>query len=66
MTKRIYYVTAYDQNKSVCGYVMAKVRGEVAMITKRQYNNALKNRTIGGDAGLIFLTDKTILIDYNA
>lgn len=53
--KRIYYYTAYDDQKRICGYVVPQ--GEIMdgfWITKRQYQNALKKRTIGGDAGLIF------------
>ncbi len=52
---RIAYYTAYDDTKRICGYVIPQ--GEMMdgyWITKRQYQNALKHRTIGGTANVVF------------
>lgn len=60
--KRIYYKTAYDNTNTICGYVNAEERENYYVITKQQYNRALKNRTVGGTAGLIFDSDKPVLV----
>lgn len=62
--KRIYYRTAYDTTNRICGYVIPFTETEnYYLITRSQYNRALKNRTIGGDAGIIFESDKRVMID---
>ena len=58
--KRIYFKTAYDTSNTVSGYVMAEDKGEYYTISHRAYKNALKKRTIGGDAGIIFLAEKPV------
>lgn len=61
--KRLYYKTAYDTDNTRCGYIIPNHETEYFVyITRRQYNSALKRRTVGGDAGLIFETDKQIVI----
>lgn len=54
---KINYRTAYDATNRICGYVIARDKGNYFVITERQYNRALSNRTIGGVAGIIFDTD---------
>lgn len=57
-TKRLYYKTAYDTNNTICGYVNAIDKGDdyaYYIITIDQYRRALRNRTIGGDAALVFV-----------
>lgn len=60
MAKRISYKTAYDGTETICGYVVAEDKGDYYTISHRAYKNALKKRTIGGDAGIIFLADKPV------
>ena len=60
--KKINYTTAYDTTNTVCGYVRAEEHADYYTITKSQYNRALKNRTIGGDAGIIFDADKPVYV----
>lgn len=61
--KRLYFKTAYDENKAICGYVVPKYETpDYYAITKRQYENALKKLTIGGIAGIIFLADKPVRV----
>lgn len=62
---RVYYHTEYDSLERVCGYVMARDRGNNWIeITTKQYKRCLNNRTIGGTAGIVFHTDLNIaLID---
>ena len=60
--KKIYYKTAYDTTERICGYVLAEDHNDCYTITKQQYNRALKNRTVGGDAGLIFESEKPVFV----
>ena len=60
--KRIYYRTAYDTFNRICGYVNAEERENYYLITKRQYNRCLKNRCIGGTAGVIFESEKPVFV----
>ena len=60
--KKIDYRTAHDSFNRICGYVYAEEHKDYYTITKQQYNRALKNRVIGGDAGLIFESDKPVLV----
>ena len=62
MKRKIYYKTAYDTSGRICGYVQAGDYIDFYIITKRQYDRALKNRTIGGDANVIFETEKPVYI----
>ena len=62
MKRRIYFKTHYDPSDRICGYVMAEKKSGYYTITERQYKNALKKRTVGGDAGIHFLTDKKVYI----
>ena len=41
---------------------MAEKKGDYYTITEQQYKNALKKRTVGGDAGIRFLADKKVYI----
>lgn len=61
--KKITYKTAYDNTNRICGYVFAYDKGDYYTINKRQYNRALKNRTIGGLAGIIFNADKPVYVE---
>ena len=54
LVEKIYYKTVYDGTERICGYVLAENHGDYYTITKQQYYRALKNRTVGGEAGLIF------------
>lgn len=60
--KKINYTTAYDTNNTICGHVLAEERDDCYTITKSQYNRALKNRTIGGVAGIVFDADKPVYV----
>lgn len=62
--KRLYFHTAYDDPENVCGFIVARYSSDTDQyyITKDQYKRALKKRTIGGDAGLVFHTDKDVII----
>ena len=62
--KRLYFHTAYDDPENVCGFIVAHYFSDtdVYYITKDQYKRALKKRTIGGDAGIVFHTDKEVII----
>lgn len=60
--KKINYKTAYDSFNRICGYVYAKEHEKYYTINKQQYKRALKNRVIGGKAGLIFESDKPVFI----
>lgn len=60
--KRIYYKTAYDTTGKICGYVNAEGHKDCYVISKQQYDRALKNRTIGGTAGLIFEATKPVYV----
>lgn len=60
--KKINYRTAYDTTNMICGYVLAEEHKDYYTITRQQYNRALKNRTVGGDAGLIFDSEKPVLV----
>lgn len=60
MAKRINFKTAYDSTDRICGYVVAEDKGEYYTISHRAYRNVLKKRTVGGDAGIIFLADKPV------
>ena len=60
MKKRISYKTAYDSTEMICGYVLAEDRGSYYEISHRAFKNAFKRRTVGGDAGIIFLADKPV------
>lgn len=63
MTKvRINYSTAYDTTNKICGYVIAEDCGNYYTISKKQYDRALKKRTIGGIAGIIFHCDKEVFL----
>ena len=62
MKKKIYFKTYYDTSEQICGYVMAEEKSDYYTITERQYKNALKKRTVGGDAGIHFLADKKVYI----
>lgn len=62
MKKKIYFKTYYDTTDQICGYVMAEDKGDYYTISEKQYKNALKKRTVGGNAGINFLTDKEICI----
>ena len=62
MKKKIYYRTAYDTTEKICGYVQAGDYIDFYLITKRQYDRALKKRTIGGIASLIFECEKPVYI----
>ena len=63
-TTRIYYCTAYDTEKRICGYTLATDRGTHYTINRRQYDRCLRNRCIGGSAGVIFITNnKPIMIE---
>ena len=62
MKKIIAYHTAYADPPYVIGYVIAKDAGACYIISERAYKNALKRRTIGGDAGIIFRADKPVRI----
>lgn len=59
---KINYRTAYDTTNQICGYVIASDKGDYYVITERQYNRALSNRTIGGIAGVIFDADKPVRV----
>lgn len=54
--KKIYYSTYYDTTNKICGYVLATEKEDCYLINENQYKNALKKRTIGGDAGIKFHT----------
>ena len=58
MRVKIFYTTHYDNR--ICGFVYAEDKGSHYEINKRQYARCLKNRTIGGDAGINFRTDKEV------
>lgn len=60
--KKISYSTHYDTTNKICGYVFAQEHKNHYTITERQYNRALKNRTIGGIAGLNFYADKPVYV----
>ena len=62
MKKRIYFKTYYDPSDRICGYVMAEEKGNYYTVSEKQYKNALKKRTVGGDAGIHFLADKEVCI----
>ena len=61
---KINYRTQYDTTNQICGYVMAEDKGEYYLVSRRAYNRALKNRTIGGVAGIIFEGDKPVIVDF--
>lgn len=71
--KKYAVYTHYDSNKSVIGYIIPQFDNGIAFITQRTYNNLLKKRTIGGNAGIysdypgeirITNNDKTEFIGY--
>ena len=62
MKKKIEYSTCYDGTNRICGYVLANDYGTHYEITQKQYDRALRNRTIGGDAGLNFHADKIVRV----
>lgn len=61
--KRIYFSTWYDDTDTICGYVYATDYGWYYKINQKQYNRALKKRTIGGTAGIKWHTDKIVDVD---
>lgn len=63
--KKISYSTHYDTTDKICGYVFAQEHNGYYTITQQQYNRALKNRTIGGIAGLNFHADKPVYVVDN-
>ena len=64
--KRIYYKTAYDTVNGFDNYVIATdTEKGYYTITKRQYRRAYYNRTIAGDAGVIFKSDIPVYIVNN-
>lgn len=63
--KKINYKTAYDENDTICGYVMAEEYKDGYIISNRQLDRAFKKRTIGGIANVIFLTDSPVYVDKN-
>ena len=64
--KKIEYSTHYDDTNRICGYVMAKEEKDHYTINERQYKMCLKNRTVGGDAGIKFHSDKPVyVVDKN-
>ena len=50
--KKYAVYTHYDDNKTIIGYIIPQFDGEIAFITKRTYDELLKKRTIGGNAGI--------------
>ena len=60
--KKINYKTSYDSFNRICGYVYAEEHENYYTINKQQYKRALNNRVIGGTAGLIFESDKPVII----
>ena len=60
--KRISYYTAYDDPQNIIGYVNAEDAGDYYIISERSYKNALKRRTVGGDANVIFKADKPVIV----
>lgn len=62
--KKIFYTTAYDTNNTICGYVIPQAETrDYYIISKAQYKRALKNRTIGGEAGIIFDSEKPVYVN---
>ena len=71
--KKYAVYTHYDTNKSIIGYIVPLFDGKTAFITERTYKRLLKQRTIGGNAGIysdypgeirISNNDKTEFIGY--
>lgn len=60
--KKINYSTHYDTTNKICGYVFAEEHSDHYEISKRQYDRCMKNRTVGGDAGINFHADKPVYV----
>jgi hypothetical protein len=54
--KKIYYSTYYDTTNKICGYVLAKEKEDCYSINENQYKNALKKRSVVGNAEIKFHT----------
>ena len=52
---KVFYKGAYDDGDCQ-HYVLAENRGDYLFINRRQWRNCLKNRKIGGEAGIKFYT----------
>lgn len=59
--KRLYYYQHYSGERLSYLYPVKETKYE-CIITKSQYNRALKHRTIGGDAGIGFETEKSVVV----
>lgn len=61
---KVFYRGAYDDGD--CGhYVLAENRGDYLIINYRQWRNCLKNRVVGGEAGIKFDTKKPVFVKTN-
>jgi len=61
---RLYYEQCYSGE--TLGYVIPIFENrDLFMISESQYKNALKKRTIGGDAGIKFRTQKRVNVHSN-
>lgn len=56
--KKVNVYTCYDQNKTIIG----KIIPQNGKITKATYNRLLRNRTIGGDAGIYTDSEEDIMV----
>jgi len=71
---KIMYYTPYADGGIINGYVNAKIEGTTAHITRRQYNRAFKNLTIGGvkpqfilpyGIRALYVDDELLVIQYD-
>ena len=59
---KVFYKGAYDD--SDCShYVLAENRGDYLLINRRQWRNCLKNRVVGGIAGIYFDTKIPVYVE---
>lgn len=61
---KVFYKGAYDSG-DYRHYVLAEDRGDYLFINRRQWLNCLKNRMVGGEAGIYFDTEKQVFVKYN-
>lgn len=61
---KVFYKGAYDDGNCK-HYVYAKNRNDFLIINYGQWKNCLKNRKIGGDAGIFFDTEKPVFVKTN-
>lgn len=61
---KVFYKGSYDDGNCE-HYVLAESRGNYLLISYRQWKNCLKNRKIGGDAGILFDTEKPVFVKTN-